>query len=61
MKTLWWSQCSCGKKLTVRAESVLTREEINDIFMEEHGMSLFPSRCKECRENATVLEEKQTT
>lgn len=49
MKTLWWSQCRCGKTFELEAESVLTREQINDIFMEKHGMSLFPSRCKDCR------------
>lgn len=49
MKTLWWSQCRCGVRKEVFADSKLTREEISKLFIDKHKMALFPCRCENCR------------
>jgi hypothetical protein len=48
---LWWTECGkCNKqRYEVIALSNLQRPEINKIFMDKFNVSLFPSRCEDCR------------
>lgn len=48
--TTYWTVCghvNCGKRFEVIAPDKLTKQGIEEVFIEKHEVHLFPSRCKE--------------